>query len=55
MHVSWQDHRIQFWLDGSFSAISWLHRNIVSMQELVLGISLALPLRLLQDVMEGGR
>lgn len=55
MRVSWHDHSINFQLDGSASATSWLHRNIVSMQTLNLKISLDLPQRTLQDVMEGGR
>lgn len=44
----------QFQLDGSASAVAWLHKNIVSMKTLWLKISLDMPRRLLQDIMEGG-
>lgn len=49
--VSWQDHSIDFKLDGSASAVSWLHKNIVSVTTLELEITVGLPLKMLQDVM----
>lgn len=55
MSVSWHDHSMDFQLDGSVSAIYWLHKNIVSMQQLWLTISVSLPAKTLQDVMESGR
>jgi len=55
MSVSWQDHSIDFQLDGSASATSWLQKNIGTMKKLNLVITAAQPQRTLQDVMEGGR
>lgn len=52
--VSWKDHSIDFTLDGSFSAASWLHKSIASMQQLSLVIG-DLPSKMLLDVMAGGR
>lgn len=55
MPLSLQDHSIDFQLDGSASATTWLQKNIVSMQKLALETDHDLPPELLQDVMEGGR
>jgi hypothetical protein len=55
MRVSWQHHRIVFKLDGSPSAIAWLHKNIASMQRLFLDISVELPDVLLQGLIDVGR
>lgn len=53
MRVSWQGHSIDFQLDGSISATSWLHKNIVSMRCLSLGVSLNTPERMVQDIIGG--
>jgi hypothetical protein len=55
MRVSWHDHSIMFDLDGSFSSIFWLHKNIGTMKELGLTIGRALPENLLQDLLKAGR
>jgi hypothetical protein len=55
MRVSWHEHDIEFLMDGSCSAISWLHKNIVAMRKLDLVISTNLPEKCLQDLMEAGR
>uniref|UniRef100_A0A383VAJ9 F-box domain-containing protein n=1 Tax=Tetradesmus obliquus TaxID=3088 RepID=A0A383VAJ9_TETOB len=55
MSVSWQDHSINFKLDGSDSATCWLQKNIESMRKLSLNISGDVPQTALQDVMEAGR
>jgi hypothetical protein len=55
MRVSWQAHSIGHELDGSCSATSWLHRNIVSMRDLRLSLSCCLPKRTLQDLLSVGR
>jgi hypothetical protein len=55
MRVSWQDHSIEFQLDGSCSAVSWLHKNIVSMRNLRLALSCPMPKKMLQDLMAVGR
>uniref|UniRef100_A0A383VST5 F-box domain-containing protein n=1 Tax=Tetradesmus obliquus TaxID=3088 RepID=A0A383VST5_TETOB len=55
LEVSWQGHSIDFKLDGSASATSWLQMNIHSMNKLSVSISFSVPRQVLQDVMEGGR
>jgi hypothetical protein len=55
MRVSWQDHSIRFKLDGSPSAILWLYRNIVSIQDLYLQISVDLPTNLLLGLLGAGK
>jgi hypothetical protein len=55
MRVSWHDHSIRFELDGSFSSVSWLHKNIVSMRKLYLTLSVGMPGNMLQDLWDVGR
>uniref|UniRef100_A0A383VEK7 F-box domain-containing protein n=1 Tax=Tetradesmus obliquus TaxID=3088 RepID=A0A383VEK7_TETOB len=55
MRVSWQGHSIDFHVNESVSALSWLHKNIGSMWWLNLTISVVLPRSMLQQVMEAGR
>jgi hypothetical protein len=55
MPLSWREHELEWVLDGSFSAMLWLHKNIVSIQSLYLEIVPKLPDQLLQGLLEGGR
>jgi hypothetical protein len=57
MRVSWKDHSIDFCLEGpqSCSALSWLHKNIGSMQCLSLKSHISLATELLQGLIASGR
>jgi hypothetical protein len=55
MRVSWRHHSIDHKLDGSCASIAWLHKNIVSVLQLKLTITLDLPTKLLQDLLSVGR
>jgi hypothetical protein len=46
---------IHFELDGSPSAICWLHKNIVSIQTLYLTLTFNPPKQLLQGLLAAGR
>jgi hypothetical protein len=55
MRVSWHDHKIEFTLDGSLSAISWLHKNISTITNLKVFIEIPLAKKSLQELFAGGR
>jgi hypothetical protein len=56
MRVSWAAHKcIAFELDGSPTAIAWLHKNIVSMRRLSLEVAFSPPKQLLQGLIADGR
>jgi hypothetical protein len=56
MRVSWDGHQqLGFTLNGSPSAISWLHKNIVTIKELSLTLEFNPPKQLLQDLFKDGR
>jgi hypothetical protein len=56
MRVSWDGHRwLGFKLNGSPSAISWLHKYIVTMKDLHLLLTFNPPKQLLQDLFKDGR
>jgi hypothetical protein len=54
--LTWEAHdHIRFDLNGSPSAISWLHKNIVSIRHLSLALTFNPPKQLLQDLFVDGR
>jgi hypothetical protein len=55
MRVSWQEHSIKHELNGSPSAITWLHKNIVSIQDLNLELRFDAPDKLLLGLLEAGK
>jgi hypothetical protein len=53
--LTWEAHEcIRFDLDGSLSAISWLHKNIVSIRHLSLALTFNPPKQLLQGLFADG-
>jgi hypothetical protein len=55
MRVSWDGRGISFELNGSLSAMSWLHKNIVTIKQLALSLTFKPPKQLLQDLFADGR
>jgi hypothetical protein len=60
MDVSWKDHSIIFELEmwpreSAASALSWLNKNIGSMQQLRIIFSYKMPEQQLQDLVGAGR
>lgn len=56
LRVSWEAYgNIHFTLSASPSAISWLHKNIVSIKSLFLEVTFNLPTQLLQGLVSASR
>jgi hypothetical protein len=56
MRGSWEAHQnISLTLNGSLSAMAWLHKNIVAIKQLSLTLTFDPPKQLLRDVFRDGR